>query len=141
MKVSEILLGGRPFFSASEIANAVNKSTFFDPEKEDLSEADLLRIFKTSTQQSWLVFTNEKMYFVLDDMKDKAPDVRWTTYKDRIVQDDRVIVDLKLEDKTEKTGRISIGQMKKGFLYSKRFFEGLDINARIFNLITKNMLP
>ena len=141
MKVSEILLGGRPFFSESEIVHAVDKSAFFDPEKEDLSKADLLRIFKTSTQQSWLVFTNEKMYFVLDDMNDRAPDVRWTKYKDRIVQDDHVILDLKLEDKTEKTGRVNIGQMKKGFLYSKRFFEGLGINARIYDLIVKHMLP
>lgn len=140
MRLSEILLGARPFASGDDILSAVRSCLYFEPKEEDISEADLLLIFQTSSQQSWLVFTSERIYFVLDDIRNSAPQVRWRRVKEKLVDRGRVIIDIKLEDKSDSTGRINIGRMNKGFLYSKHLFVNSNIKGDIYKLIKHHML-
>ena len=140
MSFATFLLGGRGVFTENEIRAAVKKCPYFDSAIENIDTSDILMIFKTSSQQSWLVFTEQRVYFVLDDKNETQPDVRWRRVKEKLVADGRVLINLKLEDKSEETGRVNIGKMNKGFLYSKRLFYEVGIKKRIYELITKHML-
>jgi hypothetical protein len=140
MRLSSILLGGRSFFKEDGIRQTVKKCSYFVPSTENIDSSDLLLIFKTSTQQTWLVFTEQRVYFVLDDIRQTDPEVRWRRIKDKLVTGNRVAIDLKLEGKSEKTGRINIGRMNKGFFYTKHLFLGSSIKKRIYTLIEKHML-
>lgn len=140
MRLSEVLLGSREFYQEEGIRDAVVNCPYFDSSVENIEKADLLLIFKTSTQQSWLVFTEQRIYFVLDDKGETKPDVRWRRVKDHLVADNRVTIDLKLENKSGKTGRVNIGRMNKGFLYTKGLFESNSIKNAIYSLIEKHML-
>ncbi len=118
MKISEMLTGARSFFNKEDVIQAVKECAYFDISTENIDNCDLLLIFKTSSQQSWLVFTEQRIYFVLDDKKQTKPDVLWRRVRDHLVADGRVVINLKLDDKSDRTGRVNIGQMNKGFLYT-----------------------
>ena len=77
---------------------------------------------------------------MLDDLSYGWPEVKWRRVKDHLVKDGRVIIDLKLDDRSEKTGRVSIGRMNKGFLYTKSLFLESGIKGSIYSLIKSQML-
>ena len=140
MKLWEVLRGARPFADEHDIRESVQKCEYYDPKSENINSASLLLIFATSNQRSWLVCTSKRLYFVLDDLSFGWPEVRWRRVKDRLITEGRIIIDLKLEDRTEKTGKIYIGRMNKGFLYSKALFLEPGIKGSIYSLIESQML-
>ena len=140
MKLWEVLRGARPFAEEDEIRESIQKCEYYDPESERIENASLLLIFSTSSQKSWLVCTSQRLYFVLDDLSYGWPEVRWRRVKDKLVKDGRIIIDLKVEDRSEKTGRLSIGRMNKGFLYTKSLFSESGIKGSIYSLIENQML-
>ncbi len=140
MSLWEALRGARPFAEESEIRDTVRKCQYFEQEIEKIETASLLLIFSTSSQKSWLVCTSERLYFVLDDLSFGWPEVRWRRVKDKLIRDGRVVIDIKLEDRSKSTGRINIGRMNKGFLYTKSLFSASGIKGSIYSLIENQML-
>ena len=140
MKLWEVLRGARPFADKNEIRESVSKCEYYDSTVERIESSSLLLIFSTSSQKSWLVCTSQRLYFVLDDLSYGWPEVKWRRVKDHLVKDGRVIIDLKLDDRSEKTGRVSIGRMNKGFLYTKALFQESGIKGSIYSLIKSQML-
>lgn len=140
MKLWEVLRGARPFADKNEIRESVRKCEYYDSKVERIESSSLLLIFSTSSQKSWLVCTSQRLYFVLDDLSYGRPEVKWRRVKDHLVKDGRVFIDLKLDDRSEKTGRVSIGRMNKGFLYTKALFLESGIKGGIYSLIKSQML-
>ena len=139
MKLWEVLRGARPFSDEHEIRESVRKCKYYDKEIERIESSSLLLIFSTSSQKSWLVCTSQRLYFVLDDLSYGWSEVKWRRAKEHLIKDSRIIVDLKLEERSEKTGRLSIGRMNKGFLYTKSLFTESGIKDSISSLIENQM--
>ena len=76
MTLVESLLGYRSFSSEPEIRRSIEQSKYYDASKESPEDAGSLLIFDTSRQHTWLVATGERLYFVLDDVRQPAPRVR-----------------------------------------------------------------
>lgn len=139
MKLWEVLRGARPFAVEQEIREVVNCCQYFESQSEKIEQASLLLIFSTSSQKSWLVCTSKRLYFVLDDLTVKSPEVKWRRIKERLIKEGRIIIDLKIEDQSENTGKVFIGNMNKGFLYTKSLFLEVGIKGSIYSLIKDQM--
>lgn len=80
------------------------------------------------------------MYCILDDNRKDKPKVRWSIQKQDIVIDDKISIEIKIKEYSEKSGLLNIGQ-RNDWLYSKKLFKNSDIKKEIRNLIKKTMLP
>jgi hypothetical protein len=129
----------RDFYSQLHIIDFVKNSEHYNPSKEKLNEAKALNIFQTSKQKTWLVSTNERMYFILDDTTKDKPQVRRSIPKRELIDGNKVSIDIKTKKHTEKSGKVDIGP-RIDWIYSKKLFDKLTIEESIKNLITKTML-
>lgn len=133
-----ILLGRRDFYSMQDIINFVIHSKNYSDD-DDLKKAKALKIFQTTKQNTWLVSTNIRMYCVLDDNRKDEPRVRWSIQKNNLIYDNKVSIEIRTQNYSEKSGLIDIGQIHN-WLYSKRLFNKIDIETSIQSLIAKTML-
>ena len=76
MSLVESLLGYRSFSSEPEIRRGIEQSKYYDVSKESPEDASSLLIFDTSRQHTWLVATGERLYFILDEVRQPAPRIR-----------------------------------------------------------------
>lgn len=134
------LLGRRPFAEKSEIIDFVRNSKNFEPAKEDLSKADALLIFKTSKQQTWLVSTSERMYCILDDLRNDKPNINWSMQKNNIATMDQIILPINTQDKSNTSGLVDIGPKHTEWYFTKQLFSDTPIDKSIHDLIKKTML-
>ena len=111
MALREFLLGRGEFKTADQIIEVVREHSAFDPQREDAAEAEALLIFQTSKQQTWLVATRARLYCVLDDLGKSFTRVQWTMPAEELVSDGEVTVGISTRDKTERTGRLDIGEV------------------------------
>jgi len=132
------LLGRRDFFSRNEIITYARKSRHYSS-KENLNQAKALKIFQTSKQKTWLVSTNERMYCILDDNRKQEPHVKWSIPKSDIIDDDKISINIKTRDYSEKSGLVDIGT-KVGWKFTKKLFTKVNVKRSIKNLITETML-
>ena len=142
MEVEELiakLLGRRDFSTQKEIIESTKKSKYYNSSKENLDQAKALRIFQTSKQKTWLVSTNERMYCISDDNRKDVPHVKWSIPKSNIIDGDKIIIDIKINEYSEKSGIVDIGP-KVGWKYSKKLFTKVNIKKSIKNLIMETML-
>lgn len=137
--VREFLLGRDEFKTADQIIEIVAKSPFFDPQREDTAHAEALLIFQTSKQQTWLVATQAQLYCVLDDLGKSFTRVQWAVPKEKLVADGKITVPISTSDKTEKTGRLNIGE-RRNWLFSKKLFTSEPIESSVRSLIAHQML-
>lgn len=138
MDIRKFFLGTDEFKSPEEIIELIRTSAEFNAQQEDTSGAEALLIFQTSKQQTWLVATRARLYCVLDDLNKSFTRVQWSISADRLVVDDRVAVEISASDKTERTGRLSIGD-HRNWLFSKKLFPTEGPEARVKELITRQM--
>src|SRR4051812_44087916 len=110
MNLKTFFLGGGEFKSPREIARLVSKHPDFNPRVEDPKDAELLLIFQTSKQQTWLVATKARLYCVLDDVGRGTTRIRWSQPAERLVRNRKVIVPLSTKDWKERTGLLDIGE-------------------------------
>ena len=142
MEVEELiakLLGRRDFYKQQEIIDIVRNSKHYNSQVENLSQAEALKIFQSSKQRTWLVSTNERMYCILEDNRKEIPCVRWSIPKNNLIYGNKVSIEIKTQNYSEKSGFIDIGQ-RHDWLYSKKLFNKIDIDTSIQNLIAKTML-
>ncbi len=122
MNLVESLLGYRRFSSELEIRESIKKSKSHDSSSESLDDAGSLLIFETSRQHTWLVATRERLYFILDDARKPAPEVKRAVRRSDLKTrpDGRIAVDTRSKSTT--TGLVDVGLRRRGWLYSKDLF-------------------
>lgn len=135
MKLSELFLGFRDFYSESQIRKFIINSKNYRGEKENPEDADVLLIFETSNQKTWLVASGIRLYCILDDIRKEKPHINWSAGKNKLVVDNRVIISIKTRDKSKSTGLVDIGDEHKNWLYSKRFFVNFEVKESIEKLL------
>ncbi len=140
MRVSNLFDSVANFHSEQEVQQFIVHSKNYDAGKESPIDAGALVIFETSKQKTWLVTTQERLYCILDDIREPAMHINWSIRKNLVVSDNSVKLDIKTKDNTAVTGRIDIGENHKNWLYSKSLFKKRDISSEIGKLITTNMI-
>lgn len=115
----------RPFLDPDSIKLVIKDDPEFNPEVENLEESQALMIFGTSSQQTWLIFTNARLYCVLDDREKASPVLKWS-----IPIRDAATIPITVEPYSEESGQVNIGN-HSGWLFSKRLFEHHDISDLI----------
>jgi len=140
MKISSVILGRRDFYSNEEIIDFTKKSKNYNPEEENTHNAEALMIFQTSNQQTWLVSTNERLYCILDDIRNDEPNINWSVAKERLTAEGQVTIEINARDKSGKTGLVDIGPEHKNWLFSKGLFKEKNIDNSIRQLIKNKML-
>lgn len=142
MQWSSYMLGYRDFYSEDKIIDYIKNSKNYNPDKDNLQVAKALKVFQTSKQQTWLVATNERAYYILDDNKKDKPQLfTWSLPKKDITVGNRVSLEIKTGKKSEKTGLVRIGPRHENWFYSKRLFpEEKHIVESIHKLIREAML-
>ena len=122
MSLVERLLGYRGFASEPEIRMSIEQSKYYDASKESPEDTSSLLIFDTSRQHTWLVATGERLYFILDDVRQPAPRIRRSVPRSELrVQADGGVA-VVTRPKSVHAGLVDIGLRKRGWLYSKRLF-------------------
>jgi hypothetical protein len=142
MDVGNFFLGRGKFKSPAEIVATVRESPNFEPSREGDSAEPLL-IFQTSTQQTWLVATNQRLYCILDDLNRSFTRVQWSMPKGRLIADGTVVVPISTQQtrsKSDRSGLVDI-EKHKSWYFSRNLFASEPIENRIRRLIAENMLP
>jgi hypothetical protein len=122
------------FRSAEEIKDSIKLSKNY--EQENPSKAKLLTFFSTSNQKTYLVYTDKRVYCVLDDVRNTEPHINWSVSRDKIMKDNQLQIKLETRSKTDKTGLIDFGDKHKNWLYSKELFQNEDIVAEVEDFLT-----
>ncbi|MGR5363623.1 hypothetical protein ACPV54_22365 [Vibrio mediterranei] len=135
----KFLLGRSDFNKKDEVIESVRSFDRFNPQ-ERLEDADALLIFKSDTQQCWLVFTELRMYFVVDDTEQSILKALWARDKENIVVDGRVALHIKSEKYSKETGKIYFGQMNNGILYTLSLFNDVGLPGMILALANKHFI-
>jgi len=132
-------LGRNEFSPESKIVHSIRSFERF--QKEELNDKiDSLLVFKSETQQCWLVFTSERMYFIIDDIDKKLIKPLWARDKENIVEDNRINLHLKEEDYSRETGKLYFGKINNSILFTKSLFINKSISGLILSLLQKHLL-
>ena len=122
MSLVESLLGYRSFSSEPEVCRSIQQSKYYDASKESPEDASSLLIFDTSRQHTWLVATGERLYFILDDVRQPAPRIRRSVLRSELkVQSDGGVAVI-TRPKSVHSGLVDIGLRRRGWLYTKSLF-------------------
>lgn len=133
------LLGRSSFHEQDKVIESICNFERYD-ESESTQELGSLLIFKSETQQCWLVFTNLRMYFVIDDIEKAILKALWARDKENLIADGRVALHLKEETYSRTTGRLLFGNMNNSVLFTKSLFQNISISGAILNLADKHFL-
>lgn len=140
MGILKKLLGKRDFYSSSEVKKSITRFERYDDKIENFEDSKTLLVFKSDTQQCWLVFSTERMYFVVDDAETDELNALWARDKAKCLVGGRINLHLKTKDKSSSTGVVLFGDMNKGFAYTKSLFESPSITGQIMNNLNLQFL-
>lgn len=127
------LLGRSEFKSKQSVVESICYFEKYE-DSELLEEASTLLIFKNETQQCWLVFTNARIYFVLNDTEKSLLKALWARDKENLVSNGRINLHLKEEKYSKETGKLFFGKMNNSILYTYSLFNSQSISASILSL-------
>ncbi|EKF9206601.1 hypothetical protein JG663_15110 [Vibrio cholerae] len=133
------LLGRSSFSNKIQVIESIRGFERFSSD-ENIKDADALLIFKSDTQQCWLVFTNLRIYFVIDDTEKSILKAMWARDKEKLVSNGRINLHLKDEPYSKATGRLFFGNMNNSILYTKSLFQSISIAGAILALANKHLL-
>ncbi len=140
MALRDFFAGRDVLSTAQEISSFVGRSRAFDAASEDLAKAEVLLLFRTPRQQTWLVTTERRLYCVLDDKAKSQPELRWTLAKADLLDGGSLKLQIEPRDHSERVGLISFGSRHKDWYFSKDLFSGLQVRDAISDLILKKMV-
>lgn len=133
------LLGRDEFSPESKIVSSIKDFERF--QSEELQEKiDTLLVFKSETQQCWLVFTSLRMYFVIDDIDKGIIKPLWARDKDNMISNDLINIHLKEESYSKETGKLYFGNMNNSILFTKSLFRSKSISGEVLYLLNKHLL-
>jgi len=118
------------------LSDLFDKNAFFKPEiyikeyiknsknyeGESTSNANVLKFFSTSKQRTYLVFTDKKVYCILDDNRKSKPNINWSEKLTEYFKRDNIDKVITTKDKTDNTGLVDFGQKHKNWLFTKSLF-------------------
>lgn len=133
------LLGRSSFSNKDEVIKSIQNFERFDI-VEKLEDTEALLIFKSDTQQCWLVFTNLRMYFVINDTEKSLLKPMWARDKESVVNQGRIDLHLKDERYSKETGKLYFGNMNNGVLYTYSLFQSTSLAGAILALANKHFL-
>ncbi|WP_038182939.1 hypothetical protein [Vibrio rhizosphaerae] len=133
------LLGRSNFNRKEQVIESIRTFERFS-ECEDIEKADALLMFKSDTQQCWLVFTNLRMYFVIDDTEKSLLKTLWARDKENIVVDGRIDLHLKEVPYSKETGKLYFGKMNNSVLYTHSLFSHASLSGIILALANRYFL-
>ncbi|EJB8443826.1 hypothetical protein [Vibrio parahaemolyticus] len=134
------ILGRSDFNTPDTIRDSITTFDKFDSNLEKPEEAGTLLIFKSKTQQCWLVFSTERLYFVVDDIERNIVKVLWARDKENMIVDGRLSLHLKEIEHSRETGKLLFGKMNNSILFTKALFGGGSISGLIIGLAQKFFL-
>jgi hypothetical protein len=133
------LLGRDEFSPESKIVSSIEEFERF--QSEELQEkVDTLLVFKSETQQCWLVFTSLRMYFVIDDIDKGIIKTLWARDKNNIISNDLINIHLKEESYSKETGKLYFGKMNNSILFTKSLFRNKSISGEVLYFLNKHLL-
>ncbi len=117
-----LLLGRRSLNDEAGIREFLVSTKEFSANADALTDANVLKIFETGLQRTWLLSTASNVYCVLDDVRSVEPKLKWHENKSRLATDvaDALEVDY---DWSKKSGKVDIGSKHKGWLFSHELFK------------------
>ncbi|EKO3803710.1 hypothetical protein NTE05_000875 [Vibrio harveyi] len=133
------LLGRSSFSKKEQVIESIRSFERFS-NNENIQDADALLIFKSDTQQCWLVFTNLRMYFVLNDTEKSLLKPMWARDRENLVEHNRVNLHLKEEKHSKETGKLYFGNMNNGIYYTYSLFQSAGLAGLIITLANKHFL-
>lgn len=134
------LLGRSEFQAPVFVKGAITNFDKFDESLENAGDAESLLVFKSKTQQCWLIFTSERIYFVVDDIEQELIKVLWARSKENMVVDGRIDLHLKERVVSKESGELLFGKMNKGFLFTRSLFQVGSIGGAVLQLAEKHFL-
>ncbi|OBU43756.1 hypothetical protein [Photobacterium damselae] len=134
------LLGRSNFSKKEQVIESIRDFERYS-NKEKIEDADALLIFKSDTQQCWLVFTNLHIYFVLNDIEKSFLKPMWARDKKNIIKNGRINLHLKEDKLSKETGKLYFGNMNNSLLYTYSLFPNTSLAGLIFSLANKHFLP
>lgn len=131
-------VGGHGMRSIDEIMAFIQDSRRFKSKTEVIKRSSVLLMYRSTTQCTWLVATNERLYCVLEDKTNIR--LKWSRDRERTFLDGELLFEIVERDRPTHTDTklVDIGSDHKGWIYSKSLFEK-GISVPIQNLIAKNM--
>ncbi len=135
MSLAKSLLGYREFSSEPQIRQTITKSKNYNASKEAPEHARSLLIFETSKQHTWLVATEERLYFILDDIRKPEPHINRSIRRDALKAQTGGSSSIKVLPKSVQTGLVDIGLGQRSYLYSKDLFSQRPIENAIDDLL------
>lgn len=153
IRFKEFIERERPFALPNEIRNLASagakKTTLAElrvsvkdgaPRTKDSNETfekcEMLLIFDTKKQRTWLLATNQAFYCVIDVLEKPQPALLWRIKKDKLISNNGLNVQMRIEDNSATTGRIFIND-KKPRLFNYRLFTDSPIEQRIKSMLVK----
>ena len=137
-KLSKIVLGFRDFATESQIKDVIRREMAKRGESVDLEKVEMLQLFDTSKQRTWLVSGPQRLFCVLDDVRTPAMELRWTEPRDKLMKGDQVTTQVEKRPKSELTGFVDIGA-HTSWLYSKGLFRSSDVTEDIRGMLRRTM--
>lgn len=138
MTILNFLLGRSEFKSDREIINTIQVFERFNVQLEKLDSAEAILVFKSETQQAWLVFTSQRFYYVLDDIEEVKTVVSWARDRDKMLEGGRLTLHPKERSISKETGEVLFGKQNHGFMFTKSLFKGTSIGGQILHLANKH---
>ncbi|KJV27312.1 hypothetical protein [Pantoea sp. SM3] len=135
----EFLLGRKSFSHEKDIIKSISQFEKFQP-NELLGKVNSLLIFKSETQQCWLIFTSLRMYFVIDDIDKGLIKVLWAREREKAISNGMINVHLKEESLSKETGKLYFGKMNNSILFTKSLFKNSSISGKVASLLKEHFL-
>ena len=140
MKISSLFSDRSSFETVESIKNFIVNSKNYQSNAEAPERSNALLIFNISSQHTWLVATEKRLYCILDDIRKPKPHINWSMKREDIIQNNRIAICLRVKDKNRNTGLIDIGEKHKGWLFSKKLFLSQPIETMIKKILERSML-
>ena len=135
MSLAKSLLGYREFSSEPQIRQTITRSKNYNASKESPEQAKSLLIFETSKQHTWLVATEERLYFILDDVRKPEPHINRSVRREILKAQPNGSPAINVLPKSVHTGLVDIGLGQRSYLYSKDLFSQRPIENAIDDLL------
>lgn len=128
---SEVSENLREFLAQSAIRALLEKTSSAD---EDFMRSEMLLIFDTRTQHTWLIATNRALYCVFDNRRQPHARKLWRIARSDIEKDGTLNLQISEAALTERDSYLIIdGQRPRKF--TKDLFETLTIRESIENML------
>mgnify|MGYP005813015515 CR=1 FL=1 len=118
--------GPRPFLTLAQIRTVITQSVNYPThDGTDPASARALLLFQTTTQQTWLVMTERRLYCILDDRRKPAPHINWSMAMSEVVSDGKLQLEISFDEQapvSSKSGLVHFGPKHRNWLYSKKLF-------------------